>query len=186
MYLCCVPWSLHLALPRLRVCETTVHSLDDAKTNDLPTLDCLAIGAPVALHKKPQFVLLEVCNNSDGIVRSIEIDEREKYLTQQHVGYTAVRLKYPLIRIFVYIKTADDAGLKLLNLPRGVISVVLVQRNFTVNVNSTKRKFAFKRTSTAYTGLPFVRLQEPGTNLKVSTFEGMLGDFNAHRFVLNE
>ena len=58
-----------------------VYSLDNAKTNDFPTLACLAMGAPVVLHKKPHFVLLGVCNNSDGIVRGIEIDECEEYLS---------------------------------------------------------------------------------------------------------
>ncbi|CAN0387556.1 unnamed protein product [Ectocarpus fasciculatus] len=33
-----------------------IKSLDDGKTNDLPISACLAIGAPVVLHKSPQYV----------------------------------------------------------------------------------------------------------------------------------
>ncbi|CAB1100401.1 unnamed protein product [Ectocarpus sp. CCAP 1310/34] len=102
-----------------------ISSLDDAKTNDLPTLACLAIGAPVVLHKQPQFVILGVCNNSDGIIRGIEITQREE--------------------VFVYIQTAYDAGLKLPDLCRGVTSVGPVERNFSIVITKTKRKFTFSR-----------------------------------------
>ncbi|CAN0497974.1 unnamed protein product, partial [Ectocarpus sp. 12 AP-2014] len=120
-----------------------IMSLDDGKTNDLPTSACLAIGAPVVLHKSPQFVLLGVCNNSDGIIRGIELDPREDYHTST-TGYSVVTLRYAPLRVFVYIKSADDAGLHLDGLQRGVIAVAPVERKFTI-VGINKRKFTFKR-----------------------------------------
>lgn len=106
--------------------------LDDGATNDLPRLACLAIGAPVVLHISPQFVLLGVCNNSDGIIHGIDLDVREECVQQEHTGYSVINLRYPPVRVLVYLKSADDAGLKLPGLPRGVIAVVPVQKNFTV------------------------------------------------------
>ncbi|CBJ33415.1 conserved unknown protein [Ectocarpus siliculosus] len=120
-----------------------IKSLDDGKTNDLPTSACLAIGAPVVLHKSPQFVLLGVCNNSDGIIRGIELDPREGYASST-AGYSVVTLRYAPLRIFVYIKSADAAGLHLDGLQRGVIAVAPVERKFTI-VGINKRKFTFKR-----------------------------------------
>ncbi|CAN0325428.1 unnamed protein product [Ectocarpus sp. 13 AM-2016] len=108
-----------------------IKSLDDGKTNDLPTSACLAIGAPVVLHKSPQFVLLGVCNNSDGIIRGIDLDPREDYETSTG-GYSVVTLRYAPLRVFVYIKSADDAGLHLDGLQRGVFAVTPVERKFTI------------------------------------------------------
>ncbi|CAM9571321.1 unnamed protein product [Ectocarpus sp. 4 AP-2014] len=120
-----------------------MNSLDDGKTNDLPTSACLAIGAPVVLHKSPQFVLLGVCNNSDGIIRGIELDPREGY-DSSTAGYSVVTLRYAPLRIFVYIEFADDAGLHLDGLQRGVVAVAPVERKFTI-VGINKRTFTFKR-----------------------------------------
>ncbi|CAN0202518.1 unnamed protein product [Ectocarpus fasciculatus] len=93
-----------------------IKSLDDGKKNDLPTSACLAIGAPVVLHKSPQFV----------------------------AGYSVVHLRCAPLRISVYIKSADDAGLHLDGLQREVIAVAPVERKFTI-MGINKRKFTFKR-----------------------------------------
>ncbi|CAN0295536.1 unnamed protein product, partial [Pylaiella littoralis] len=106
-----------------------VSSLDDAKTNNLPSLACLAIGAPVVLHKSPQFVVLGVCNNADGVVCGIELGDREETLQNQEHGHRVVHLKYPPVKVQVYIKAADNAGLQLPGLPRGVINVSSVEQN---------------------------------------------------------
>ncbi|CAB1112810.1 unnamed protein product [Ectocarpus sp. CCAP 1310/34] len=121
-----------------------INSLDDAKTKDLPTLAFLAVGAPVVVHKKPQFVLLGVCNNSDGIIRGIELDPREDFLLDPTPGYSVVNLRYAPLRVFVYIKTADDAGLHLEGLDRGVVAIAPVEKEFTIE-GIGKRKFIFKR-----------------------------------------
>ncbi|CAN0287289.1 unnamed protein product, partial [Scytosiphon promiscuus] len=115
--------------------------LDNGKTKDLPRLACLAIGAPVVLHKSPQFVLLGVCNNSDGIIQGIELDPREEAAT---TGHSVVNLRYPPLRIMVYIHTAYEAGLKLDGLPRGVIAVAPVEKTFSIT-GVGNRKFTFKR-----------------------------------------
>ena len=104
----------------------------------------LAIGGAVVIHKQPQFVLLGVCNNSDGVIRSIELDPREDYLIDRTPGYSVVNLKYPPLRVLVYIKTADDAGLQLQGLERGVVAFAPIEKNFTIE-GVGKRKFTFKR-----------------------------------------
>ena len=121
-----------------------INSLDDAKTKDLPTLSFLAVGGAVVIHKQPQFVLLGVCNNSDGVIRSIELDPREDFLVDRTPGYSVVNLQYAPLRVLVYIKTADDAGLQLQELERGVVAFAPVEKNFSIE-GVGKRKFTFKR-----------------------------------------
>ena len=110
----------------------------------MPTLAFLAVGAPVVVHKRPQFVLLGVCNNSDGIIRGIELDPREDFLRDPAPGYSVVNLRYAPLRVFVYIKTADDAGLRLEDFDRGVVAIAPVEKEFTIE-GIGKRKFIFKR-----------------------------------------
>ncbi|CAN0604804.1 unnamed protein product, partial [Ectocarpus sp. 12 AP-2014] len=86
---------------------------------------------------------LGVCNNSDGIIHGIELDPREGY-DSSTTGYSVVHLRYAPLRIFVYIKSADDAGLHLDGLQRGVIAVAPVERKFTI-MGINKGKFTFKR-----------------------------------------
>lgn len=124
--------------------EREVASLDDAKTKDLPTLACLAIGAPVVVHMKKRYVLVSVSNNSDGIIQGVVLDHREEYLRHNNTGYSVVHLRYPPIKVFVYIKSADDAGLKLPGLARGVIAVAPIERTFTIE-GRNKRNFTIKR-----------------------------------------
>eukprot|EP00752_Nemacystus_decipiens_P017326 g15522.t1 len=121
-----------------------VNSLDDAKTKDLPTMAFLAMDAPVVLHKQPQFVLLGVCNNSDGIIRGIELDPREDFIADPAPGYSVVNLRYAPLRVLVYIKTADEAGLHLEGLDRGVIAIAPVEKEFTI-VGVGKREFTIRR-----------------------------------------
>ena len=59
-------------------------------------------------------------------------------------GYSVINLKYPPVRVLVYIKSADDAGLKLPNLPQGVISVVPMPKNFTV-AGTNDRSYTIRR-----------------------------------------
>ena len=110
----------------------------------MPTVAFLAIGGPVVVHKSPQSVLLGVCNNSDGIIRGIELDPREDFLLDPTPGYSVVNLRYAPLRVFVYIKTADDAGLHLEGLDRGVVAIAPVEKEFTIE-GIGKRKFIFKR-----------------------------------------
>eukprot|EP00903_Cladosiphon_okamuranus_P008170 g7869.t1 len=122
-----------------------INSLDDAKTKDLPTMAFLAMDAPVVLHKQPQFVLLGVCNNSDGIIRCImrgmELDPREDFLANPTPGYFVVKLRYAPLRVLVYIKTADEAGLHLEGLDRGgVIAIAPVEKDFTTDLNQPPDK----------------------------------------------
>ncbi|CAB1117516.1 unnamed protein product [Ectocarpus sp. CCAP 1310/34] len=121
-----------------------INSLDDANTKDLPTLAFLAVGAPVVVHKRPQFVLLGVCNNSDGIIRGIELDPLEDFLLDPTPGYSVVNLRYAPLQVFVYIKTADDAGLHLEGLDRGVVAIAPVEKECTIE-GIGKGKFIFKR-----------------------------------------
>ncbi|CAN0250884.1 unnamed protein product, partial [Ectocarpus sp. 8 AP-2014] len=92
----------------------------------------------------PQFVLLGVCNNSDGVIHRIELDNREDYLVHSIPGYSVVNLRYPPVRVLVYIKSADEAGLQLDGLPRPVIAFAPVEKPFTV-VGIGKRKFTIRR-----------------------------------------
>ncbi|CAM9681135.1 unnamed protein product, partial [Hapterophycus canaliculatus] len=88
---------------------------------------------------------LGVCNTSNGIIRGIELDPREDDLRDSSPGYIVVHLRYAPFRVFINIKTADDAGLHLDGLERGVIAVAPVQKNFTIDIKSRRRKFTFKR-----------------------------------------
>ena len=92
----------------------------------------------------PQFVLLGVCNNSDGVIHSIELDQREDFLVHSTPGYSVVNLRYQPVRVLVYIKSADEAGLKLDGLPRGVVAFAPIEKPFTV-VGIAKRKFTIRR-----------------------------------------
>eukprot|EP00903_Cladosiphon_okamuranus_P020010 g18380.t1 len=121
-----------------------INSLDDAKTKDLPTVAFLAVGGPVVLHKTPQFVLLGVCNNSDGIIRGIELDPLKDFLHDPAPGFSVFNLRYAPLRVFVCIKTADDAGLRLEGLDRGVVAIAPVEKELTIE-GVGKRKFIFKR-----------------------------------------
>ncbi|CAM9906537.1 unnamed protein product, partial [Hapterophycus canaliculatus] len=121
-----------------------VNAIDDASANDLPTKACLAVGAPVVLHKTPQFVLLGVCNNSDGDIHGIELDPREEYLAQRRPGYALVHLRYPPLRVTIYIQSAYEAGLQLDGLPRGVIAVASIEKTLSV-VGIAKRRFTIRR-----------------------------------------
>ena len=85
-----------------------------------------------------------MCNNSDGVIRSIELDPREDFLVDRTPGYSVVNLKYPPLRVLVYIKTADDAGLQLQGLEQGVVAFAPVEKNFTIE-GVGKSKFTFKR-----------------------------------------
>ncbi|CAB1114874.1 unnamed protein product [Ectocarpus sp. CCAP 1310/34] len=123
--------------------RSEVNPLDDAKTKGLPRQLCLAVGIPIVVYKSPQHVLLGVCNNSDGIVRAIELYQREQ-VQNHNDGYRVVHLKYPPVRVFVHIESADDAGLKLPGLPRGVVAFGPVERNFVLTGNNG-RKFTIKR-----------------------------------------
>lgn len=86
--------------------------------------------------------MLGLCNNPDGIINSIELDQRERYLADRNAGYSVVTLRYP--RVLVYIKSADEAGLQLDHLPRGVIAIGPVEKNFKV-VGTDKRELVIKR-----------------------------------------
>lgn len=88
--------------------------------------------------------MLGVCNNADGIIHSIELDPRKDYLTRTATGYSAVNLRFPPIRVLVYLQSADDAGLQLDGMPRGVIAVAPIERTFSV-IDINKRKFSIKR-----------------------------------------
>ena len=127
-----------------------VNSVDDGKTNNLPRLACLDIGAPVVLHKNPQFVLLGICNHSDGITRNIKLDPREPYIRQPNQGFSVVNLKFPPIHVLVYIETADDAGLQLPGFPLGVIRVFPVERQFAI-IGVNQWKFTFTRNQLSLT-----------------------------------
>lgn len=124
--------------------QDEINSLDDGKSSDLPRFACLAIGAPVVLHKSPQFVVLGVCNNAGGIIRGIELDQREDHLLHQEPGYKVVTLRYPPAKVQVYLKAADEAGLHLPGLPRGVIEVCPVEKTSIIE-GVKKRKFTIKR-----------------------------------------
>ncbi|CAM9627955.1 unnamed protein product [Hapterophycus canaliculatus] len=124
-----------------------LENLDNGKTKDLPRLACLTIGARVVLHKSPQFVLLGVCNNSDGIIHGIELDPREETAT---AGRSIVHLRHPPLRILVYIHTADEAGLQLDGFPRGVIAIAPREKSFSIKCVGN-RIFTFKRQQVPFT-----------------------------------
>lgn len=85
-----------------------------------------------------------MCNNSDGIIDIIELDQRERYFAYRNAGCSEVTLRYPPERVFVCINSADKAGLQLDRLPSGVIAIGLVEKKITV-VGTNKRKFVMKR-----------------------------------------
>lgn len=51
-----------------------------------------AVGALVVVHMSPPFVLRGMCHNSDGVIHSIKLDQREDYLVHSKSGYSAVSL----------------------------------------------------------------------------------------------
>ncbi|CAB1096691.1 unnamed protein product [Ectocarpus sp. CCAP 1310/34] len=118
----CAKWS-----PALR---DEVNAIDNASADDLPTVACLAVGAAVVIHKSPQFVLLGVCNNSDGVIDSIELDQREEYHVHSNPGHSVVYLRYTPVRLD--------------GLPRGVVAFAPVEKPFSV-VGVGKRKFTIQR-----------------------------------------
>ncbi|CAB1108241.1 unnamed protein product [Ectocarpus sp. CCAP 1310/34] len=120
-----------------------VNSLDDTKTKDLPRQLCLAVGVPIVVHKSPQHVLLGVCSNRDGIVRAIELDQREQ-IQNHDGGYRVVHLKHLPVRVFVHIESMDDSGLKLPGFPRGVVAFGPIERNV-VLTGKNGRNFTIKR-----------------------------------------
>lgn len=53
-------------------------------------------------------------------------------------------MQYAPLRVLAYIKTADDAGLQLPGLERGVVDFASIEKNFTID-GVSNRKFVFKR-----------------------------------------
>lgn len=121
-----------------------INSIDDASAYDLPTKAYLAIGAPVVIHTTPQFSILGVCNYSDGIIHSIDLDQRKQYLADRNARYSVLILRYPLEPVLVYIKSADERGLPLDHLPRAVMPIGPLDKTFKV-VGTNKRDFFIKR-----------------------------------------
>lgn len=75
----------------------------------------------------------------------IDLDPRELDVQDQDTGYRVVNLRYPPVRVVIFVQTAYDAGLHLPGLNRGELVCGPETRSFGVK-GLHDREFTFKRT----------------------------------------
>lgn len=79
-----------------------------------------------------------------GVIVSVDLDPRES-VTDEGGGYRVVELRFPPVRVVIFLQTAYDAGVQLPGLARGEIAVGAETRSYTVS-GLHDRKFFVKRT----------------------------------------
>ena len=126
-----------------------VQSLDDKKTRDMPLDTSLYIGMNVVLRLATQYTGAGVCNNSEGTVRQIVLDDRETWPPLHNEKGTVI-LTCPPAYVLVHVPEAEKKGVHLRGFPPGVVPIARDTRTFNVKIFAKKgvreRIFTIKRT----------------------------------------
>lgn len=99
------------------------------------------------IGQTPRYFNLGVTNNADAEITPIELDPREPFLLDNHPSYRVIYPQSPPSRVVVHIEAADEAGLHMPGLPRGVIGCGSLERQFYFSVvGRSERTFTIRWT----------------------------------------